>query len=253
MTKEEAKKMLTNTKVYVNGKSEEIQEKLFEIGFLWKDNEEKEISHMAYPFLYLTEYFTCDESMSFFKDSPLKEISAEDILNIKLDEELFPKNGDILFIKEKYSNEPFISIFNKIENKSVYTYIDLNIKTGSFYDLDLSECYLCYVSEIDVLRLATKEEKELLFNALKEKGLIWNDETKEIETIEKPKKEYVFKPFDKVLVRDFEDEKWGIDFFEKINDDDEEFTFNCLSENRTFCIPYEGNEELLGTSNSAKE
>ena len=35
MTKEEAKKMLTNTKVYVNGKTKEIQEKLFEIGFSW--------------------------------------------------------------------------------------------------------------------------------------------------------------------------------------------------------------------------
>ena len=253
MTKEEAKKMLTNTRVYVNGKSKQIQEKLFEIGFLWKGNEDKEISHMAYPFLYLTEYITCNESMLFFKDSPLKEISAEDILNIKLDEELFPKNGDILFIKEKDSNEPFVSIFKKIEDKSVYTHIDFNFKSGSFYDLDLSECYLCYVNDIDVLRLATKEEKELLFNALKEKGLIWNDETKEIETIEKPKKEHVFKPFDKVLVRDFEDEKWGIDLFGKINDDDEAFPFNCLSENWTFCIPYEGNEELLGTSNSAKE
>ena len=29
MTKAEAKKMLTNTKVYVNGKTTEIQEKLF--------------------------------------------------------------------------------------------------------------------------------------------------------------------------------------------------------------------------------
>lgn len=252
MTKEEAKKMLTNTKVYVNGKSKEIQEKLFEIGFLWKGDGEKEISHMAYPFLYLTEYITCNESMLFFKDSPLKEISAEDILNIKLDEELFPKNGDILFIKEKYSNEHFISIFKKIEDKSIYTYIDLNIKTGTFYDLDLSLDYLCYVNEIDELRLATKEEKEILFSALKEKGLVWNEETKKIGTIEQPKKKQVFKPFDKVLVRDFEDEKWGIDFFEKINDDDEEFTFNCIFANWTFCIPYEGNEELLDTSNSPK-
>ena len=253
MTKEEAKKMLTNTKVYVNGKSKQIQEKLFEIGFLWKGDEEKEISHMAYPFLYLTEYITCNESMLFFKDSPLTEISAEDILNIKIDEELFPKNGDILFMKEKDSNEPFVSIFKKIEDKRIYTYIDLIIKTGYLNDLDLSESYLCYVNDIDVLRLATKEEKELLFNALKEKGLIWNEGTKDVETIEQPKKEHVFKPFDKVLVRDFEDDKWGIDIFEKINDDDEEFTFNCLSENWTFCIPYEGNEELLDTSNSPKE
>ena len=250
--KEEAKRMLTNTKVYVNGKSKEIQEKLFEIGILWKGDEEKYISRVEYPFLYLTRYITCNESMLSFKDSPLKEISSEDILSIKLDEELFPKNGDILFIKEKYSNEPWISIFNKIENKCVYTYIDLNIKSDFLNDLDLSEDYLCYVNGIDVLRLATKEEKEVLFNALKEKGIIWNDETKEVETIEQPKKEHVFKPFDKVLVRDFEDDKWEIDFFEKTEEDDTEFPFKCLSENWTFCIPYEGNEGLLGTSNSPK-
>ena len=253
MTKEEAKKMLTNTKVYVNGKSNEIQEKLFEIGLEWFGHKGNAILHVDSPFLYLTGDITYNESMLFFKDSPLKEISADDILNIKLGEEPFPKNGDILFIKEKYFNEPLISIFNKIENKSVYTYIDFIFKTGTFSALDLSEYYLCYVNGIDVLRLATKEEKELLFNALKEKGLKWNDETKEVETIEQPKKEYIFKPFDKVLVRDFEDDKWEIDLFEKINDDDEEFTFNCLFANWTFCIPYEGNEELFDTSNSAKE
>lgn len=252
MTKEEAKKMLTNTKVYVNGKSKQIQEKLFEIGLEWFGHKGNAILHVDSPFLYLTGDITYNESMLFFKDSPLTEISAEDILNIKLDEELFPKNGDILFIKENFY-EPLISIFKKIENKSVYTHIDFNFKTGSFYDLDLSECYLCYVNGTDELRLATKEEKEILFSALKEKGLVWNEETKKVETIEQPKKEHVFKPFDKVLVRDFEDDKWGIDFFEKINDDDEEFTFNCLSENWNFCIPYEGNEELLDTSNSPKE
>ena len=252
MTKEEAKKMLTNTKVYVNGESNEIQEKLFEIGLEWFGHKGNAILHVDSPFLYLTGDITYNESMLFFKDSPLTEISAEDILSIKLDEELFPKNGDILFIKERGSNKPCVSIFNRIEGKWVYTYIDLNIETGDLYDIDLSECYLCYVNGIDVLRLATKEEKEILFSALKGKGLKWNEETKEVETIEQPKKEYIFKPFDKVLVRDFEDDKWEIDFFEKIDDDDEEFTFNCLSENWTFCVPYEGNEELLDTSNSPK-
>ena len=137
MTKEEAKKMLTNTKVYVNGKSNEIQEKLFEIGLEWFGHKGNAILHVDSPFLYLTGDITYNESMLFFKDSPLKEISADDILNIKLGEEPFPKNGDILFIKEKYFNEPLISIFNKIENKSVYTYIDFIFKTGTFSALDL--------------------------------------------------------------------------------------------------------------------
>lgn len=39
MTKEEAKKMLMGTKIYVNERSEEIQKKLFEIGFRWYSDE----------------------------------------------------------------------------------------------------------------------------------------------------------------------------------------------------------------------
>ena len=252
MTKEEAKKMLTNTKVYVNGKSKQIQEKLFEIGFLWKGNEEKEISHMAYPFLYLTEYITCNESMLFFKDSPLKEISAEDILNIKLDEEFIPKHGDIIFVKSGDSS--FIEIFDSYKDYGLtnkFIWCSYYISLGVPFSVNESGGYL-FKDDIDEIRLANVYERNLLFYALKEKGLVWNEEKKEVEKIEQPKKEHVFKPFDKVLARDFEDDKWEIDFFEKINDDDEEFTFNCLSENWTFCVPYEGNEGLLDTSNSPK-
>ena len=36
MTREEAISFLDNTKVYVQGKSKEIQEKLFSLGFQWK-------------------------------------------------------------------------------------------------------------------------------------------------------------------------------------------------------------------------
>ena len=50
MTKEEAKEMLTNTKVYVNGKSKEIQEKLFEIGFKWRGIESNNISNLGASF-----------------------------------------------------------------------------------------------------------------------------------------------------------------------------------------------------------
>ena len=35
MTKEEIKMLLNDTKVYVNGKSKEIQEKLFSFGYEW--------------------------------------------------------------------------------------------------------------------------------------------------------------------------------------------------------------------------
>ena len=49
MTREEAISFLDNTKVYVQGKSKEIQEKLFSLGFQWKFDGKK-VRHEEKPF-----------------------------------------------------------------------------------------------------------------------------------------------------------------------------------------------------------
>lgn len=55
-----------------------------------------------------------------------------------------------------------------------------------------------------------------------------------------------FLPFDRVLVRNSVDEKWCIDFFSHI---DEDRGFICTSGNDwVYCISYEGNERLCGTT-----
>ena len=56
-----------------------------------------------------------------------------------------------------------------------------------------------------------------------------------------------FKPFDKVLVRDFDNEDWRIDFFEKVNKD-KDYRYWCIKSCWHQCILYEGNEHLLGTT-----
>lgn len=61
------------------------------------------------------------------------------------------------------------------------------------------------------------------------------------------------KPFDKVLVRNWDEEEWSPHFFakycpklmQKYKTTDEHFYIQC--------IPYEGNEDLLGTTDSPKE
>lgn len=55
-----------------------------------------------------------------------------------------------------------------------------------------------------------------------------------------------FKPFDKVLVRDGDHNKWECDLFSHLGDKDG--TFVCISDWWYQCIPYEGNEDLLGTT-----
>jgi len=59
-----------------------------------------------------------------------------------------------------------------------------------------------------------------------------------------------FKPFDRVFVRDSDDETWAIDFFESFSED-APFSFQCLGSCWKQCIPYEGNEHLLDKTEAA--
>ena len=59
-----------------------------------------------------------------------------------------------------------------------------------------------------------------------------------------------FKPFDKVLARDSDDEEWHADFYSHRNGRRYECV-SCCTWNQ--CIPYEGNEHLLGTTDKPKE
>lgn len=87
MTREEAIKFLSNTKVYVNGKSKEIQEKLFQLGFKWKCVGEQVIYERK-PFLFLWEDMEIcySDNMEHFTKKAFREITANDILNIVIDE-----------------------------------------------------------------------------------------------------------------------------------------------------------------------
>ena len=82
-----------------------------------------------------------------------------------------------------------------------------------------------------------------------EDGKRWNTEKKCIEDI---KEECKLKPFQKVLVRDEDDDKWGISIFGYYDKDIRQFICNNMIYWEQ-CIPYDGNEELLGTTNKPKE
>ena len=61
--------------------------------------------------------------------------------------------------------------------------------------------------------------------------------------------EHKFEPFQKVLVRNHKDFVWHVDFFShyKKNSD---HTFITISGGYCYCLPFEGNESLLGTIDS---
>lgn len=153
MKKEEAIKMVSDTKVYVDGKSKEIQEKLFKLGFFWNEygkEYSKETMLTNEPFIFINRNYAIrpGSSMNSFKHNEFKEIKADDILSITIDEE------------------------------------------------------------------------------------------------------YDFKPYDRVLVRDYDHSEWKSDFFSHKITASDWYVFKTISACWRQCIPFEGNEHLLGTSNS---
>lgn len=94
------------------------------------------------------------------------------------------------------------------------------------------------------LRSATDSEKQQLFDALAKEGKAWDSEHKMIVDL---KQKAGFKPFDKVLVRDDETSEWKANFYSQMG----AFGgYECISGVWGDCIPYEGNEHLLGTTDN---
>ena len=148
------------------------------------------------------------------------------------------KDGDVLFVK-CYGNA-FIEIFEYSKNNGdLYDHASLDTTT---HELDISGEYKIFKDNIIELRIATEEEKQQLFSALEKEGKAWDSDKKAIVYL---KQKFELKPFDKVLVRDSESQAWQVSLF-SYKDSDSYYCCNGCSWNQ--CIPYIGNESLLGTT-----
>ena len=151
------------------------------------------------------------------------------------------KDGDIVFMKgiksKLFANCIFIL-------KGEYKDGDERAFYYAFYNADdkFTEAEYGNTKVHYSLRLATDSEKQQLFEALSKEGKAWNAKKKMIVNL-KPKVE--LKPFDKVLVRNYDCNAWQISLFGYKN------SLNCYyccnGSSWIQCIPYEGNEHLLGT------
>ena len=101
MTKEAAIELLKNRKVYVNGKSAEIQKRLFELGWEWSDAPYKDVSYIKHPFLYIYDSMkiTYNHDMQYFMNHKHIEISAEEILAIEIASECPFKPFDKVLVR----------------------------------------------------------------------------------------------------------------------------------------------------------
>ena len=156
-----------------------------------------------------------------------------------------PQDGDIVAWKdEEDDGNPAVSIY-KAKNRS---YITL-FTTGSCYAPveDLA---------MNIVRPATDEEKQRLFDAMAKQGKRWNAEKKVVEDIPKPYEFSEFRKGDAVLYRDyggfwkigvFVEMRYGYDKYVTTTDGVDECGYRE-------CIPYnERTMHLLGTTEDYKE
>ena len=146
------------------------------------------------------------------------------------------KNGDIVTIMPRIGDK-LIYLFKAEDDKKYYghAFLDGNIAIVN----DDSYCQ----KDFCTARPSTEEEKQQLFGALAKKGKAWNAEKKAIVNLESAVE---LKPFDKVLVRDSKSDNWRANLFGYIGK--KNGYYHCVYANWAYCIPYIGNESLLGTT-----
>lgn len=150
------------------------------------------------------------------------------------------KDGDIAFADFGNTQDVFIVSGKTNLSEGYYSFIALNLNSTKALNIGYKKNF--FKENLSTIRLATEEEKQQLFDALAKEGKAWDAGKKEVVDL-KPKVE--LKPFDKVLVRDFSKDKWSINFF-SFKKEDLYVCINHCSWNQ--CIPYIGNESLLGTT-----
>lgn len=132
----------------------------------------------------------------------------------------------------------------------------LYLTTGIIKNDTLQTCCLMMETTINVYEpefnngllniaiLATKEKRNKFYSTLIRYGYKYDKEQHKLVKQE-------LKPFDKVLVRNDTNDVWLCSLFSQYFVHQAPFNYCCVNgESYRFCIPYEGNEYLLGTTDS---
>lgn len=211
------------------------------------ESEYKGESDDSYNYFYTEDYYLESEDAAQTYINTLEKILGGKLNRETLEIEKSEfKDGDVLFVK--CNDFAFIEIFEySKKNGDLCDHASLDITNQI---LDISGKYIICEDHITELRLATEEEKKQLFSALEKKGKVWDAEKKMIVNL-KPKVE--LKPFDNVLVRHQKTEEWRANIFSHTDKTDEYLDYVCVNGRWEFCIPYEGNESLLGTTKDVED
>jgi hypothetical protein len=157
------------------------------------------------------------------------------------------KDGDILVGENVVCK--YIIIYKKYLSKNTLLYY-ASLTNDKMFSVD-SCC------DNKHIRFATEEEKQKLFDAIKDNGYHWNNETKTLEKLVPDKFDITtLKPFEsRVLVRDTEEEKWKPSIWGYYDNNNTKYYpyetvgGNCFQ----LCIPYDKNEHLLSTTDDCDD
>ena len=146
---------------------------------------------------------------------------------LSCDEDSYTRHTTLILHKDENITESIVSL---VRHKKL---IRINVPIDNFL---LSRLYP-----------AREDEKKELFDALAKRGKAWDAEKKQIVDL---KLKWTPKPFDKVVVRCGEADKWSIDFFSyKVSNG-----YICAGDACFgYCLPYnEETAKLVGTRNNVE-
>jgi hypothetical protein len=102
-------------------------------------------------------------------------------------------------------------------------------------------------------RPATQKQRDLLFTKMREAGYEWDEREKELHKIQTHYDISNFKPKQWVLVRQGGGCAWRLDRFSHLKEGAVCRQFECVGNSAVQCIPFDGNENLLGTTDPCDE
>lgn len=213
ITKSEGINFFKNSKIYVNGKSKEIQEILFKCGIGWPIGSFV-IQSTSAPFLIINDkrYIYSCVDMNDFSICSYKEIKMENITKLEVVDDI--KENEIYVCGWTGVNDyiEYIIIADKTERASNIK-CKVAYKTQSSFNCDRLN-FNTSVANSTYIRKANEKEISLLKNELKNES---NVEAIKLLT-EVFNDDSCIAPFTKVLVRNSLDEKWSARFFDKFID-----------------------------------
>lgn len=222
------------------------------------------VRHDHYPIIGLIDEGDYESAESFSKNGSysIEDGELDCDLFLKVPEWTTFKDGDIVTMAWENGNHycKWISIIKVIDvfDNDICTrdYVALCIQAdeNNFFSIEFD----CESDAAKRVRKSNEDEINKLMEGLKEskepkakeclKRFFGIEETPNHSNPEKTGKEYELKPFDKVLVRNSCNEAWSASLFShKIEHNS--LPYSCLDSQWRYCIPYEGNEHLLGSSN----